>query len=382
MPSLDTTHIAVASRQHRRLLTELSPGHYELCIDNTTLEKMLTCPRSFEHYAVYGRDTLKRDALNYGSALHHALEVFYRADDQSDPSVLLTMQDRIMQHFAENPCSADAWRNADHALEAVRRYFNWRQQCPVWTPIEWDEPGIKLTNNGFVNTTIKRKMVEVPFKLELCKFNYPDANADLSIDWTLFPYPTDLITVSRPAIMHPVSSITVYWTGKIDLVTKVQTNEIRPVDHKTTSIEGSNFYTSFILSSQMRGYHWATQKLLGHQIPGVIVDALIGRPPSKSGTSYENKVFPINYTQEQIDSWERDTKDHVNTLLERLFRGYFPENNTWCTSTAREANNQEFGAKYNTCPYHDVCTMSRAAQPLILMSGQYAERTWDPLKVS
>lgn len=351
MSSLPTSLIATPSRQHRRLLTEVSPGHYELCIDNTTLEKMLTCPRSFELYAVYGRDTLKKDALNYGSALHHALELFYLADDQSDPDLLGRMQDKVMQHFAANPCSYDEWRNADHALEAVRRYVNWRKQCPVWTPI---------IHEG-------RKMVEVPFKLTLTEHR-PKVNPMAFLG----AYDYDLICTTELSREERATAteyvITIYWTGKIDLVIR-KDGMLWPIDHKTTSVEGATFYQSFLLSSQLMGYSWACQQLLGEPVAGAIVDALIGRRPTERGKGipYENKAFPVDFTQAQLAEWKRDTCEHVDTLLSRLFKGYFPKQTAWCVG------------KYGLCPYHDVCTMSPAAQPAILMSGQYTERTWNPL---
>lgn len=350
MPSLPTSPIAVPTRTHRHLLTELSPGHYELCIDNTTLEKMLTCPRSFELYAVYGRDTLKKDALNYGSCIHHALELFYKSDDQSSPDVLTAMQESVMDYFSHNPCSDGEWRHADHALETVRRYFNWRKQCPIWTPI---------LHEG-------RKMVEVPFKLKLCRHTYQGQPID---------YTYDLVAKGNRTTDDAVysmnkfywESITVYWTGKIDLVIR-KDGALWPIDHKTTSVEGALFYQSFQLAAQLMGYSWATQKLLNEPVAGAIVDAVIGRPHTKTGVTHENKSFPIEFTQEQLTEWERDTKEHVRVLLDRLFMGYFPKQTAWCVS------------KFGRCPYHDVCTMPNAAQPLLLMSGQYAERTWDPLK--
>jgi len=306
---------------------------------------MLTCPRKFEHYAVYGRDSAEVDARNYGSAMHTALETFYLADDQEAPEVLDAMQDRIMQYFALHPCSANGWRHADHALEACRRYFNWRKQCPPWIPV---------VHQG-------KKMVEIPFKHFLLQWVNPTPHGQY------IEYPENLV-VAATLGTHPVQvyKINVYWTGVIDLVID-KTGDRWPVDHKTTSVEGALFYDSFRLSSQLMGYAWATQKTLGCKVPGAVVDALIGRAPTKTGVSHENKSFPVEFTQEQLDDWEADTKDHVRTLIRRLFDGFFPKQTPWCIE------------KYGKCPYHDVCTMSHASQPLILMSGQYAERTWDPL---
>lgn len=338
MPSLDLSIISTPERAHRRLLTEISPGNYELCLDNTTLEKLLTCPRAFEFYAVYGRDSGQRDALNYGSALHTALEIFYKGGSLED------MQDSVAASFRERPSSPDSWRNFDHALEAVQKYHSWRQQLLMlpWTPI---------VHEG-------RQMVETPFKLELFKMERDTGS------W--FEYPKQLLVDSESKHQVAFDSITVYWTGKIDLIINHQDSPW-PVDHKTTSIEGPTFWEAFKMSPQMLGYCWATQKILGREVPGVIIDALIGRPKTRTGISHTNQFQEFPYTQEKIQEWEHDTITHIKRIFGYLFDGYFPKSPVWCTN------------KYGKCPYFDVCTMSKKAQPQLLMSGQYAERTWNPL---
>lgn len=365
MPAYDLTYINTPDRAHRRLLEETSPGHYSLCIDNTTLEKLLTCPRAFEQYAVLGRDVGERDALNYGSALHEALEVFYKG------GTLEQMITALHEAFTKKPTAPESWRNFDHALESVKRYYNWRQQmtlCP-WVPIQIKQPVIKMSGNGprdFIETTALSPAVEIPFKIELFK----KVSGEMAVS-----YPPELVaqntlvdskTLLSGKTGFVYNSLIVYWTGKIDLIIE-QDGQPWPIDHKTTSVEGPTFWEQFRLSSQMMGYCWATQKLLGRTVPGVIIDMLYGRPYTKSGTSHDNKSQAFEYSAEQLAAWEKDTKNHIERILHYLFEGYFPKSTAWCVN------------KFGKCPYFDVCTMSQRAAPGLLMSGQFTERTWNPL---
>ena len=352
MPAFDLTHFLRPERGHRRLLTQTSPGHYELCIDNTTLEKMLTCPRSFELYAVLGRDSGERDALNYGSAIHAALEVYYKGGTLNEMIAVLCVA------FTAKPCAPNSWRNFDHALVAIEQYARWRDQmtmCP-WVPLVLTDEEKRDDGTIQVNT---RLAVEIPFKIEL--FKVPDI---------VIRYPQSLVSdVASTVDSFICQSITVFWTGKIDLL--VTGRDLAPavLDHKTSSMGGPTFWGQFRLSSQMRGYCWAGSKILRQPVRTAIIDALMGRAPTVKGKgiSHENETQEFVYSDEQITEWEKDVVIHIKHVLLNLSNGYFPQANTWCFN------------KYGACPYFDVCALSKRAGSQLLMSGQYAERTWNPL---
>lgn len=342
MSSLPLHQFNVPTRTHRRLLVETSPGHFELNIDNTTLEKLLTCPRAFEIYAVLGRDSGERDALNYGSALHAALECWYKGGTEDEAIAALATA------FDAKPCAPGSWRNFDHALATLQRYFIWRAQmiCAPWEPITM--PDGKLA-------------VELPFKLPLFRFDHGE---------TVVTYPKELVVenaLSYPLQGFHYQSITVNWTGMIDLIYRDSTGAPVVLDHKTTSIGQDTFWGPFRLSSQMRGYCWAASKLLNEPTRSATIDALIGRKPSRTGIPHENEAQTFQYTDVQIDDWVRDTTVHITNILGYLRDGYFPQANVWCYN------------KYGRCPYFDACSMSKQAGATLLMSGQYAERTWNPL---
>lgn len=356
MPSLPLSIIDTPSRTHRRLFTELSPGHLELCLDNSTLEKMLGCARAFEIYAVLGRDVGERDALNYGSCMHGALEIYYlRMSDPENYSwretILNDMIKFVVEHFSNNPCSDNSWRNADHAIEACKRYVNWRRQMPHWE--------VAVIASGLA--------VEIPFKLNL--FEWTDEH---EVEGAFIKYPMSLVVDKGDQYESGmIKSISVKWTGKIDLIRKTTDGKLRPVDHKTTSIGGQTFWSSFDLSSQMMGYTWATQQITGQEIEGVDIDCLIGRAPTTKGAgiTHDNEWAPYNYTQDQLAEWKLDMETHIRRIIDYLLTGYFPKSTTHCAN------------KYGMCPYHDVCKQpSKDTATRILMSGQYAEKKWNPLE--
>ncbi len=64
--------------KRRLLLTPLDePGHFLLVLDNSSLEKFTTCPKSAEYYLVAEREAQARNsALVFGGAIHAGLEKY------------------------------------------------------------------------------------------------------------------------------------------------------------------------------------------------------------------------------------------------------------------------------------------------------------------
>ncbi len=342
MPSIPINAL-LTNRTHRRMFSRTDEETLELNIDNSTLEKLLTCPRSFEFYSVLGRDSGHRDALNYGTAIHLALEHYFLTGDSTEIPTILD------NHFAANPCSDGSWRNLDHALESLRRYVALREQMQKWTPIEY---------NG-------KPAVEICFKLPLTVWTNKDS---------VFPYPSSIIE-SNSDSLDPAKCkrVLVNYTGKIDLA--IQSNssddpqDYDILDHKTTSIGGSTFWKQFYKSPQMRGYTWAATQLFGRAPRKTIIDCIVGRAPTLKGKGmqHESEHNSYEYSAESITEWHTNVISHIDTMLDRLSRGYFPESNTHCIN------------KFGPCDYFDVCTQCIDARQILLASGQFAERTWSPI---
>lgn len=326
-----------------------APGHFTVELDNSSLAMFRSCPRSYEYYAMYGRDSASRDALNYGSAMHQALEAYFR-DDLDEPALL----DVLQKAFHENPTDSDSWRTYEHAAESIRRYLAYHAQMLPWT-IEF--------HGG-------QRCVELPFRYHL--FDYVPEK--FVLDW-----PVQLVAdnvaeetsvvdaVAARTMATYVKHIAVFYTGKIDLIVQ-QNGHTVVVDHKTTSIEGATFWSQFVLSSQLLGYCWAATQMLQRPVSVAMIDALIGRKPTQrgSGVPHEYARRTFHYSDEQIAEWHNNTIVTVTRLLDNFVASFFPQNTDAC-----------YG-KF-PCAYREVCPLPRHMRASALRSGAFTARTWSPL---
>jgi len=325
-------------RTHRRLLKPTDHPHvFDMYVDNTAFENETTCPRKAEHYLVFGRQSASTSALSYGQAIHLALERIIKGEE------LEAILPALRQHFDDNPVDFREWRTFDHCVEALKGYIH------HWGNHKFDV--LMYEGSPFVEKGFK-----IPFFSHEVKthINYPPC---LLVEGS---------TDDTPAFY--VDHINVFWTGRIDLITHYM-GDVWAVDHKTTSMAGSGFWKDFLLSSQMMGYTWATQQL-GIPTVGVIINAIIGRQPTKSGeqNAYDRQNF--TYTKDQIEEWYDNTADVLSTFVTRLVKGFFPMATKWCLG------------KYGTCPFHDVCSTPMAGRSRMLMSDLYTDVHWNPLAES
>lgn len=329
-------------RSHKRLLKQTATPHvYELNIDNSSLELFTTCPRQAEYKLVLGRSYSDRAALSFGSAMHTALEHISLGGTYESAVKLLE------QHFYANPVDEFEWRNLAFAVESLRKYLEQHKDA-MW-PL-----------NG------EKKFVELGFNVPL--EDTQDKYLTIPVE-NFIAYPRCVIvenaTEDTPAFF--CESIKVRWTGRIDLVTELD-GKIYIVDRKTSSMGGSTFWENFFLSSQMRGYMFAAQHVLqdlDRPLEGIIVDALFGRKPTKTGVAHEFARAKFTYTQESLDEWLIDIIQHIEFFITRLVRGMFPQGTQWCVGKYR-------------CKYHDVCKLPQNMRTNYLMSNVYEENTWDP----
>lgn len=314
-----------------------------LQIDNTSLETFTTCPRAAEYRLLEGRVRSSASPLTFGSAVHEGLEVWYKSQssDLSDTERLSMALSAAVKVFSNIQLSLSEWRTPDRACDTIQRYIKRYPTEPFQLHSFYGEPA-----------------VEIPFSLPLCVLDY---NADVpsgAMSWD---------DLTGPGSGNFVSKIHVYWTGKIDLAI-VENGRNFILDHKTTSMVGPTFWDQFHLSNQTIGYCWAAEQIFeGMKFSGLIVNAIIGRPITKTGvhTDFERNKF--YYSADQLKEWELNTKELVADFLANLHRGHFPMHTTWCIG------------KYGKCRYHDVCSLPSEARIHMLMSDHYADNTWSPL---
>ena len=337
-----------------------------LFIDNSGwIEGMSTCHRALQFKVLNERiSTGEKVALNFGSAIHLALELRYglygnKAVDQvyyDSLAVILT------EFFAEHPVPADDWRGLNWAMETVRRY-NERFEQEEFNLLEYPEaidcPHCAILPSSedclWCKGTGKRKyMVELSFALPL-------------FDHYVCP--------------GLEGSIPIIYTGKIDLPLILQ-GDLYSMDTKTTKQLGDMFWNEQRMSAQHRGYCWALQQSTGIEPKGYYVNGIRTKQPPDyvvNETAWKGKrQSPAQWWQEslvrdrmllqpgELDRWKNNTIDLVEEFFWHYGRGYMPQKTKWCS-------------QYGKCQYYDVCRLVPEDQGSFLASGLFTDNKWSPL---
>lgn len=335
-PNLDET-ITTAPVQPKRALLERigTSDDFLLKIDNTTASIFQTCPRAASFYTVFRRQRPDRAPLVFGGAIHMGLETIYKHGFEQEKAGI----NSILNYFSQHPYSTQGeWRTPSYAVEAFQKY------CSYWSLMDNIKP-------------LDSSWVERAFSLNV---------GSVEVNRTI-PYTYAELTDEAGEDTMRINTIHVQWCGKMDIVGTNGDSKIYVMDHKTSSMGGQTFYADFILGQQTHGYQWAAQEILGQRIAGFILNALLIRKPSRTGTGIEFDRRVYDYTQESILEWKQDMMQTVESFIHALTHDEFPKFTTWCMG------------KYGACQYHDVCTLPKEQRAFMLYSDMYANVTWSPL---
>jgi hypothetical protein len=291
-----------------------------LLIDNSTYEKIQTCPRSALYYMLYKREkNIERSSLQFGKILHTALEWRAKNPRTPEPHRTTQMLDQVFKQFQAYTPPEDDFRNYGFMVDVVRKY---NQTYPEDHPV--------------AETTDGKPLVEVPFMVPLGE------------------------------VMYQGRTIPLMWTGRIDRIYRYD-GRLYGMDHKTTSVMGPSFFKEFELSTQLAGYTNAIQTLTGECLSGFVIDAIAIRKPTKTGTSIEFHRQTFACSTEQINEFKQDVICTVQGFLEQIDYGFVPKNTKWC-----------FG-KYGECQYFNTCTLPSFQRLTMLNTNDYRPVTWSPL---
>lgn len=299
-----------------------------LFIDNSSLEHFTTCPRQALYSLVRKlKPAGERTALNFGGIIHKILEARYRACTAlhaQTPDVTAVMMATAEREYAKWQPPEDDYRTFSCAVELIRRY----------------EENYPFEQFEVVRGRDGSPMIEVPFAIPLGEIKLDD------------------------------KTVKIVWQGRIDLAYVSENGGgLYVMDHKTTSVMGPSYFSSFTISHQMYGYAWAVEQLCSRQVTAVVINALGVRKPTRTGNAFEFKreVVPVQWGL--LDEWERDTLYIVADFVEMCRRGYLPKHTAWCNG------------KFGQCPYFKVCTLADEDQrEVMLQSGEYVHNDWSPLK--
>ena len=234
-----------------------------------------------------------------------------------------------------------------------------------------------------------KPFIERPFKIELCTVPVNGTLAyqahQLVSGWTqeeMLTTHSDFPSGKRPywfqkeqMITHcdsetyplPVRNLHIIFTGRIDTALH-DSNLIWVMDNKTSSMGGKRFEDAFQLSLQTRGYTWALQKILGVPVAGLIMNALVIKPPTlKVQNNTELTRHTYFYTQDSLDEWEENMSAIVSDLVHCLVRGYFPQ------------TGRSFKSPCDMCDYSTNCSLPRPQRAADLSSELFRDVTWSPI---
>lgn len=294
-----------------------------IILDNSTLERLDTCPKSFYYYHERKREGSEdRWALVVGKVIHEALALRYVDPNPDDVARLEPlMLRRVEELFAEHDVPAEDYRTPLYVQDIIRLYN--KSYAVDRRRIWW--------YNG-------APQVEVPFAVPLGEVN----------------------------------SIPVIWTGRIDRITWMlgqPESDLWVVDTKSTTQMGGTFFDQFTMHGGLKGYCFFVHAATGIWPKGVIIDGIALRKWSVKGKGPECLDMQIPYTNlpDQVAEWRRDTLRKIETMLHYRATGHWPMQTSWC-----------FG-KYGRCPYYAIDSVPESQREMVLESGLYKPVTWSPL---
>lgn len=263
--SIPFDHIPAKPVGPTRKLLKPSPDHpddYIMELDYSSASTFTECPRKSENILVRSRQRNgEGSATSFGRCFHECEEI--RLRHGLTDAVRQKQRETVMHHFLQNPVGAGEYRTGDRMLQVLDLY-NERYQHDQW-------PERMLQVDG-------EPVVERAFKVPLCTI---PVNSEV-------PYTRDQLCEERTGFGSTdravrIRNLHIVFTGRIDAVLN-ENDRLWVIDHKTSSRGGKEFLEAFRLSLQTRGYTWAASKLLGRKVQGLIMNAVVVRPITRTGT--------------------------------------------------------------------------------------------------
>jgi hypothetical protein len=319
-----------------------------LLIDSSSTSDVMTCKRLAEYsFCRHLKPDGEKAALKAGGIAHKVLETRYRMGTpmyQQDDTVEKAMIACAEDEYSRWTPPEDDFRTFSTMVSMIRAYG-------AHHPIE-----------SFTILTLPdgKPFIEVPFLRPLCTVK---TGAEFLVQ-PLKLTPTGLTSAGTP-FRKFLPEVKVAWIGRIDMVYETSSG-IYVMDHKTSTMASNT--SEFTLSHQMYGYVGAVEHLLGTQVAGFVVNRIVWRKPTRTGTpfTFERALNPVS--RPLLAEWHRDITHIIADLLEAVRRGYMQKETTWC-----------YG-KFGQCPFFKVCTLDTPEQrEIMLQSGEYIANEWSPL---
>lgn len=269
-----------------------------MIIDSTALTTFQACPLRFRRRMRDGwRSRYQSNALGFGSAIHAGLAEWHRGNG------LVAALQAVEQNW-KDPESMDDYRTLSKCLEVMTEYSK------------------RYPKEVFIT-----KMIEVPFQL------------DLGV---------------RCFDGEPIEYGGIF-DGLVD-----HTGQVFILEHKSTSMLGSQYFNQFRPNNQVTGYVWAAQQLSGANVAGALINAI--GVYAKGATKFERQL--TSRTQFEIDEWKQNVK-HVCDEIRRA-----ELNDTWEMRT-------NSCVQYGRCEFLNICQLGQAKERQRLLEQDYLYEPWN-----
>lgn len=292
-------------------------------IDNSTIEDWLECNRQYEYSSIRKRvNVFNKAPLNYGKAMHTVLATLELLHGNQYTSANMEKLTGVLRaHFEASPQPPDDHRQLALAVETLRRYVTLYEVEP-WKIAD-------AANGPLIERVLYTKLTEI-------------------------------------------EGIPLYYYGLLDLGVR-KPDGFWVVDHKTTSMLGSNFDYDMAVSNQFRGYMWLVQQVLGVRPTGYIINAIRTLSPSPTAAkspatldkwwSEQFRRLPFYADDDSIAEWHEQVLYTVDQIRHQADR-YYPPNRKSCVG------------KYGRCQYYDICTLPRSQRLIALNSNNFNDNNW------
>lgn len=340
-----------------------------LFVDNSGfMEGASTCYRYLEYKSLRLRiPSAEKTALNFGSAIHLALEHRYRKyqNRQVDQQYYEELTQILTKFYTEHPSAAEDWRTMNFAMEMVKRY-NQRYDVEEFNLLA-DKDNVPL--------------VELPFALHLMTYRGRMTFEGEPPEW--FKALITNFVGNNDRGREFEYQVKVIYSGRIDLPVSIS-GQTFVMDHKTTSMMGSQFFDEMRMTAQQRGYCWAFGKLTGKPVTGYVINgirtkdipayAAAGKTAVRQGKTHSAESWWQETFQREryllkpgeLDDWHHNVIDLIEEFFWHYERDYMPQKTKWC-------------CVYGRCPYYDVCSLVKDDRLTFLQSGLFTNNTWSPL---
>lgn len=288
-------------------------------INNSSLSLLQNCPRKFQYLIEEGFTPKEGSpALIFGSALHHALETFYRAPRE---------ERQLPNNYSENMDLMAYGQTLDNEepliYTATRKFIDEASPLANLSP----EDKRSIPNGVWILRHYFETYINDPYVIYQ---HEGEPVVEMRMEHTL----------------HDSAQLKINLFGTVDFVCENEaTGEIIIGDHKTSSVVGNDFYNRLKPNHQYTGYIYLAQETLGLTTDKFLVNCLQVKPRPKTSRGAPPH-FPRQVTTRSPDDIE-DFKKTVTTYVKQLLmykeQNYFPMGSV------------DACANYGACMFLDVC---------------------------